>query len=92
MPSVKCACPKCGCVVFEPLSHLKSQTKLTCTPTCRHTDAVDNWIISGAYSKRRPDFWVGLAASMILTRRLAEEAIKRRLYAGQSNYPGGLRF
>jgi hypothetical protein len=91
-PLVKCACPKCGCVAFEPESYLQSRPELTCIPECGHTAAIDEWIIAGAYSRRRPNFWVGLSASMVLTRRLAEEAIKRRLNRYRFYYSGGLRF
>jgi hypothetical protein len=90
-PLVKCACPKCGCVVFEPEAFVLATKTMQCIPECQHSAPTDKWIISGAYSRRRPDFWIGLSASMMLTRRLAAEALKRYA-ASRSYYAGGLRF
>jgi hypothetical protein len=71
---VKLACPECGCIVFEPETYLKETHQCL---ACHYSAPIDTWIIAGVASKKRPDFWVGLAGIMARSRRLAAEAAQR---------------
>jgi hypothetical protein len=91
-PLIKCACPKCGCVVFEPETFVLANQSMTCIPGCGHVAPTSEWVIAGAYSRRRPSFWIGLSDVMVRTRRMAEEFLLARQNAVLRLYRDGFRF
>jgi hypothetical protein len=78
---VKLACPQCGSVYFEP------ETPSFACLHCRHAAPIAAWKAARAASRKRPDFWVVIAAANVRNRRL--EADKRRMRSTIQSYGGG---
>jgi hypothetical protein len=86
---VKLACPGCGCVVFEPQSHLDTlDQKYSCIP-CSHIAPIAAWKVAGIASKKRPDLRVRLAVAASRSRRLAAD-LRTRAQAIIHSYGGGI--
>jgi hypothetical protein len=82
---VKLACPRCGCVVFEPEAYLNEMHECL---GCGHAATIGSWKATGANSEHHPDGWITLAAIASRSRRLLTE-IKGRAEAIIHSYGGG---
>jgi hypothetical protein len=88
---VKLACPKCGCVVFEPQTYLARTTEtMTCVPECGHAAPLNEWETAGARSKHRyRNFHIVIAA--IAARNTRQQALETERRKAECSYGGGIR-